>query len=80
LTHIAWLSRYRVNGGWYGAEIVVAAAHVNAGPRFDGRWIGDMTILPLILQWNEKKLSTVSIWRLQPEPKKKGRNEKQYPN
>ena len=32
LTHIAWLSRFRVVGGWYGAQVVVAAAHVNAGP------------------------------------------------
>src|ERR1700724_3632416 len=31
LTHIAWLSRRRRLGGWYGVEAVVAAAHVNAG-------------------------------------------------
>jgi hypothetical protein len=30
LTHIAWLSHQRVLGGWYGTEIVVTAAHVNA--------------------------------------------------
>jgi hypothetical protein len=61
LTHIAWLSRYRVVGGWYGAEVVVAAAHVNAGPDSTARGLGDMTVSPLILQWNEKKLGTVAF-------------------
>jgi hypothetical protein len=31
LTHIAWLSHKTVLGGWYGTEVVAAAAHVNAG-------------------------------------------------
>ncbi|QNI33419.1 transporter [Alloacidobacterium dinghuense] len=61
LTHIAWLSRYRVGGGWYGAEVVVAAAHVNAGPGSTAGGLGDLTVSPLILQWNEKKLGTVAF-------------------
>jgi hypothetical protein len=57
LTHIAWISRNRFLGGWYGAEVVVAAAHVNAGGAGlkAGGW-GDLTVSPFILQWNEKKL------------------------
>jgi hypothetical protein len=61
LTHIAWLSRNRVVGGWYGAEIVVTAAHINAGPDSSAAGLGDMTVSPLILQWNEKKLGTVTF-------------------
>jgi hypothetical protein len=60
LTHIAWLSRYRVGGGWYGAEVVFAAAHVNAGPDSTACGLGDMTVSPLI-QWSEKKLGTVAF-------------------
>src|ERR1700757_5109545 len=61
LTHIAWLSRNRVVGGWYGAEIVVTAAHINARPDSSAGGLGDMTVSPLILQWNEKKLGTVTF-------------------
>lgn len=31
LTHIAWLSPKQFLGGWYGMEVVLSAAHVNAG-------------------------------------------------
>ncbi len=31
LTHIAWLTHKTILGGWYGTEVVAAAAHVNAG-------------------------------------------------
>src|SRR3984885_13968730 len=31
LAHIAWLSNKRVLGAWYGVEVVLSAAHVNAG-------------------------------------------------
>ena len=31
LAHIAWLSHKQVLGGWYGVEVVLSAAHVDAG-------------------------------------------------
>src|SRR5580693_9101705 len=31
LTHIAWLTHKTILGGWYGTEVVAAAAHANAG-------------------------------------------------
>ena len=63
LTHIAWLSRHRILGAWYGAEVVVASAHVNAGRASTAGGFGDMTVSPLILQWNEKKLGRVAFDR-----------------
>ena len=60
LTHIAWLSRYRLLGGWYGVEAVAAASHVNASPGSTAAGWGDLTLSPLILQWNEKNLGAVS--------------------
>ena len=61
LTHIAWLSRYRLLGGWYGVEAVAAASHVNAIPGSTAAGWGDLTLSPLILQWNEKNLGAVSF-------------------
>jgi hypothetical protein len=61
LTHIAWLSKDRLLGGWYGVEVVAVAAHVNAWPNGDvGGW-GNLTVLPLILQWKQRQLGPVGI-------------------
>jgi hypothetical protein len=61
LTHIAWLSKDHLLGGWYGVEVVAVAAHVNAGSNGDvGGW-GDLTVSPLILQWKERKIGPVGI-------------------
>ena len=61
LTHIAWLSKDRLLGGWYGVEVVAVAAHVNAGPNGDvGGW-GNLTVSPLILQWKQRQLGPVGI-------------------
>lgn len=59
LTHIAWISRAKIIGGWYGSEVVVTAAHVNAGNGGTAGGLGDLTISPFLLQWPEQKL-----WRL----------------
>jgi hypothetical protein len=61
LTHIAWLSKDRLLGGWYGVEVVAVAAHVNAWPNGDvGGW-GNLTVSPLILQWKQRQLGPVGI-------------------
>jgi hypothetical protein len=49
LTHIAWLSHNTILGGWYGAEVVAAAAHVNAGSTGKSAGWGALTVSPLIL-------------------------------
>ena len=55
LTHIAWLSHKQVLGGWYGTEVVIAAAHVNAGAQGEAGGFGNFTVSPFILQWPEKR-------------------------
>jgi hypothetical protein len=61
LTHIAWLGHQRVLGGWYGTEIVVAAAHVNTGSTGQSGGLGDLTVSPLIIQWSERRLGGVRV-------------------
>jgi hypothetical protein len=51
LTHVAWLAHQRILGGWYGMEVVGAAAHVDAGGEGQQGGFGDLTVAPFILQW-----------------------------
>jgi protoheme IX farnesyltransferase len=61
LTHIAWLGHKRVLGGWYGVEIVLSAAHVNAGTTGDAGGLGATTVSPFILQWPERRFLGMAI-------------------
>ncbi|AEU37795.1 SphA family protein [Granulicella mallensis] len=61
LTHIAWLAHKRILGGWYGTEVVAAAAHVNAGSAGQSGGWGALTVSPFILQWSERKIGKVPI-------------------
>ena len=38
LMHVAWLSSKKLLGGWYGAEVVLSAPHVNAGTIGESRF------------------------------------------
>lgn len=51
LTHVAWLTHTRIAGGWYGVEVVGAAAYVDAGAKGQAGGFGDVTVSPFILQW-----------------------------
>jgi hypothetical protein len=61
LTHVAWLTHKRILGGWYGTEVVAAAAHVNAGSSGQSGGLGALTVSPFILQWSEQKIGKVPI-------------------
>jgi hypothetical protein len=61
LTHIAWLIHRTILGGWYGTEVVVAAAHVNAGSVGQSGGWGALTVSPFILQWGERKIGNLPI-------------------
>jgi hypothetical protein len=61
LTHVAWLSPKKLLGGWYGVEIVLSAAHVNAGASGDAGGFGNTTVAPLILQWPEHRVFGIAI-------------------
>ena len=61
LTHIAWLSHKQVLGGWCGVEVVLSAAHVNAGDLGEAGGLGNTTVAPLILQWPEHRVLGMAI-------------------
>jgi hypothetical protein len=61
LTHIAWLTHKTILGGWYGAEVVSAAAYVNAGSAGQSGGLGAFTVSPFILQWSEQKIGNIPI-------------------
>jgi hypothetical protein len=61
LTHIAWLSPKKLLGGWYGVEVVLSAAHVNAGALGEAGGLGSTTVSPFILQWPERRLLGMAI-------------------
>lgn len=63
LTHIAWLAHKTILGGWYGVEVVVAAAHVNAGSAGQSGGLGAVTVSPFILQWGERKIGKIPIYQ-----------------
>jgi len=61
LSHVAWLSDYRLLGGWYGAELLVPVAHVNAGPGVTAGGFGDLVVAPFIVQWPQREVGPVAI-------------------
>jgi len=61
LTHIAWISHKQVLGGWYGVEVVLSAAHVNAGALGEAGGLGNTTVSPFILQWPEHRVLGMAI-------------------
>ena len=59
-THIAYLSKYKLFGGFYGAEILLPLADADVdtsfGPKDRERGVGDLIVSPFILQWTDHKL------------------------
>jgi hypothetical protein len=59
-THIAYISKYRLMGGFYGAEALLPLADVDLetsfGPKDRERGVGDLIVSPFILQWTDQKL------------------------
>jgi hypothetical protein len=60
LTHIAFISQHRIFGGFYAAELFlpIANVHLNTifGPTYRTEGVGDLTVGPIMLQWNDAKL------------------------
>ena len=61
LTHVAWLTPKKLLGGWFGVEVVLSAAHVNAGALGQSGGLGNTTVSPFILQWPEHRLFGMAI-------------------
>lgn len=59
-THVAYLSKLQLLGGFYGAEILLPLADVDLDTSFgpkDREWgVGDLIVSPFILQWTDHKL------------------------
>jgi Protein involved in meta-pathway of phenol degradation len=59
-THVAYITNYKILGGYYGAELLLPLADVDLdtsfGPNQRTRGVGDLTISPFILQWTDHKL------------------------
>jgi hypothetical protein len=61
LTHVAWLAHMQILGAWYGVEVVLSAAHVNAGTGGVEGGLGNTTVSPFILQWPEYRVLGMAI-------------------
>jgi hypothetical protein len=59
VTQLAWISNFRLLGGYYGAEALIPLAEVDAdtdfGPNGRERGLGDMSVVPIFIQWPEYK-------------------------
>jgi len=60
VTHVAWISNFRLLGGFYGAEVLVPLADLDFktefGPKDHDHGLGDVSVSPFFIQWPEHKL------------------------
>jgi hypothetical protein len=60
VTHVAWISNFRLLGGFYGAEILVPLAVLDFktefGPNDRDHGLGDISVSPFFIQWPEHTL------------------------
>jgi hypothetical protein len=60
VTHVAWISNFKIFDGWYGAEILVPVGQLDFktefGPKDRDDGLGDISVSPFFLQWPEYKL------------------------
>jgi hypothetical protein len=60
VTHVAWISNFRLLGGFYGAEVLVPFADLDFktdfGPKDRDHGLGDVSVSPVFIQWPEHKL------------------------
>jgi len=60
VTHVAWISSFRLLGGFYGAEVLLPLADLDVdtdfGPNGRERGMGDLIVGPLFIQWSDSKL------------------------
>jgi hypothetical protein len=61
LTHGVGLTKQKLFGAWWGIEMIVAAAHVNAGLSGAAGGLGDLTVSPLVLQWKAIKFGSSQL-------------------
>ena len=67
VTQLAWISNFRLLGGFYGAEVLIPLADVDAdtdfGPNGRERGLGDMSVAPIFIQWPQYKLLDMPFYQ-----------------
>jgi hypothetical protein len=60
VTHVAWISSFRLLGGFYGAEVLLPLAYLDFdtdfGPNGRERGMGDLIVGPFFIQWTDSTL------------------------
>ncbi len=60
VTHVAWISTFKILDGWYGAEILVPVGQLDFktefGPKDRDDGLGDISVSPFFLQWPQYSL------------------------
>jgi hypothetical protein len=60
VTHLAWISNFKVLGGFYGAEVLLPLAQLDLktefGPKDRDQGPGDVSVSPFFIQWPERAL------------------------
>jgi hypothetical protein len=60
VTHVAWISNFRLLDGFYGAEVLVPLVYLDFdtdfGPDDQDQGLGDISVSPFFIQWPEYKL------------------------
>jgi hypothetical protein len=60
VTHVAWISNFRLLGGFYGAEVLLPLAYLDFdtdfGPDGRERGLGDLIVGPFFIQWTDSRL------------------------
>ncbi len=67
VTHVAWISNFKLLGGFYGAEILVPLAYLDFdtdfGPNDQDQGLGDVSVSPFFIQWPEYKLFDMPFYQ-----------------
>jgi hypothetical protein len=67
VTHVAWISNFKIFDGWYGAEILVPVGQLDFktefGPKDRDDGLGDISVSPFFLQWPEYKLFGMPLFQ-----------------
>lgn len=67
VSHLAYISPYKIFGGNYGAEVLVPLVHtrldIDNGPKGSHTRFGDITFSPFLLQWEPVSLMGKPFWQ-----------------
>ena len=67
VTHVAWVSNFKLLDGWYGAEILVPFGQLDFktefGPKDKDHGLGDVSVSPFFIQWPEYRLFGMPLFQ-----------------